>query len=179
MILVTTNHPCLRVGCHRAGEGEQPCKSSCPSCSSIASNHEIKAPSNKRTTTGCSCSSTGGSVIKPLRHLVHREGGLGLSLEAIILLLQVIVPTMMLRLYSLSLEVDAVQQQLHLLCEFIPTGEFVLRQLLNHGGMNKLSQLSVAVSFTLWVTCLDPFPYMLPKVSIQSIGHASLVLRLA
>jgi hypothetical protein len=35
-----------------------------------------KSPSNKRTTTGCSCSSTGGSVIKPLQHLAHQEGGL-------------------------------------------------------------------------------------------------------
>jgi hypothetical protein len=55
----------------------------------------------------------------------------------------------------------------------------VLRQLLNHNGMKKLSELSVSVSFTLWVTGLDPFLYMLPKVSIQSIGHASLVLWLA
>jgi hypothetical protein len=55
----------------------------------------------------------------------------------------------------------------------------MLRQLLNHNGMNKLSQLSVSVSFTLRVTCLDPFPYMLPKVSIQSIRHTSHVLRLA
>jgi hypothetical protein len=46
-------------------------------------------------------------------------------------------------------------------------------------GMNKFSQLNVLVSFTLWVTCLDPFSYMLPKVSIQSIGHASQVLQLA
>jgi hypothetical protein len=62
---------------------------------------------------------------------------------------------------------------------FTLTGEFVLRQLLNRDGMNKLSQLSVSVSFTLRVTCLDPFPYMLSKVSIQSIMHASHVLRLA
>jgi hypothetical protein len=53
------------------------------------------------------------------------------------------------------------------------------RQLLNRDGMNKLSQLSVSVSFTLQVTCLDLFPYMLPKVSIQSIGHATHILRLA
>jgi hypothetical protein len=86
---------------------------------------------------------------------------------------------MMLWLHSPRLEVAAVQQQLHLLCGFTPTGEFVLRQLLNHGGMNKLSQLSVSVSFTLRVTCLDPFPYMLSKVFIQSIGHASRILRLA
>jgi hypothetical protein len=45
--------------------------------------------------------------------------------------------------------------------------------------MNKLFQLSVSVNFTLWVTCLDPFPYMLPKLSIQSITHASHVLQLA
>jgi hypothetical protein len=64
-------------------------------------------------------------------------------------------------------------------CGFAPTGEFVLRQLLNHDGMNKLSELSVSVSFTLRVTCLDPFPYMLPNVFIQSIGHVSHVLRLA
>jgi hypothetical protein len=64
-------------------------------------------------------------------------------------------------------------------CGFTPTSEFVLRQLLNRDGMNKLSQLSVLVSFTLRVTCLDLFPYMLPKFSIQSIGHASHVLRLA
>jgi hypothetical protein len=64
-------------------------------------------------------------------------------------------------------------------CGFIPTGEFVLQQLLNHDGMNKLSQLSVSVNFTLQVTCLDPFSYMLPKISIQSIEHASHILRLA
>jgi hypothetical protein len=55
----------------------------------------------------------------------------------------------------------------------------VLRQLLNRDRMNKLSQLSVSVSFTLRVTYLDPFPYMLPKISIQSISYASHVLRLA
>jgi hypothetical protein len=96
-----------------------------------------------------------------------------------LLLLQVVIPMMTLRLHSLRLEVAAVQQQLHLLCGFTPTDEFVLRQLLNHDGMNKLSQLSISVSFTLWVICLDLFPYMLPKVSIQSIGYASHVLRLA
>jgi hypothetical protein len=64
-------------------------------------------------------------------------------------------------------------------CGFTPTGEFVLRQLLNRDRMNKLSQLSVSISFTLWVTCLDLFPYMLPKVSIHLIGHASHVLWLA
>jgi hypothetical protein len=64
-------------------------------------------------------------------------------------------------------------------CRFTPIGEFVLWQLLNHNRMNKLSQLSVSVSFTLQVTCLDLFPYMLPMVPIQSIRHASHVLRLA
>jgi hypothetical protein len=93
-----------------------------------------------------------------------------------LLLLQVIIPAMMLRLHSLWLEVTVVQQQLHLLCGFTLTDEFMLRQLLNHDGMNKPSQLSVSVSFTLQVTCLDPFPYMLPEVSVQSIGHISHVL---
>jgi hypothetical protein len=55
----------------------------------------------------------------------------------------------------------------------------MLRQLLNRDRMNRLSQLSVYVSFTLRVTCPDPFMYMLPKVSVQSIGHASRVLWLA
>jgi hypothetical protein len=77
----------------------------------------------------------------------------------------------------MRLEVAAVQQQLHLLRA--PTSEFVLQQLLNRDGMNTLSQLSVSVSFILWVTYLDPFPYMLPKIFIQSIGHDSYVLRLA
>jgi hypothetical protein len=82
-----------------------------------------------------------------------------------LLVLQVIVPLMMLRLHSLMLEVATVQQQLHLRCGFNPTGESVLSQLLNRGGMNKLPQLSVFVSFTLRVICLHLFPYMLPKVS--------------
>jgi hypothetical protein len=34
-------------------------------------------------------------------------------------------------------------------CGFTPTGEFVLRQLLNRDGMNKLSQLSISVSATI------------------------------
>jgi hypothetical protein len=55
-------------------------------------------------------------------------------------------------------------------CRFTLTYEFVLRQLLNHDRMNKLSQLSVSVSFTFRVTCMDLFPYMLPKISLQSMG---------
>jgi hypothetical protein len=86
---------------------------------------------------------------------------------------------MMLRPQNLGLEVAAVQQQFRFLCRFTLICEFMLRDLLNHDRMYKLSQLSVSVSFDLWVTCLDPFPYMLLKVSIQSIGHASYVLRLA
>jgi hypothetical protein len=62
---------------------------------------------------------------------------------------------------------------------FTHTYEFVLRQLLNHDGMNKLSQLSVSISFTLQVKCLDLFPYILPNISIYSIGHVYYVLRLA
>jgi hypothetical protein len=87
----------------------------CPPRSSIASGQGTKALSNKRTTAGCSCSSTGGSVTKPLRHLACQVGGLDISLEAMLLLLQVVVPTMTLRIHSLRLEVAAVQQQLHLL----------------------------------------------------------------
>jgi hypothetical protein len=30
--------------------------------------------------------------------------------------------------------------------------------MLNHDGVNKLSQLSISVSFTLWVTCLGSVP---------------------
>jgi hypothetical protein len=75
--------------------------------------------------------------------------------------------------------VAVVRQQLHLLCGFTPKDEFMLRQLLNHDGINKLSQLSISVSFTLWVTCPDPFLYMLPKIFMQSIGYVSHVLWLA
>jgi hypothetical protein len=50
-------------------------KSPCSSCSSVADDQETKALSNKRTIAGCSCSSTGGSVIKPLRHLARQVGG--------------------------------------------------------------------------------------------------------
>jgi hypothetical protein len=64
-------------------------------------------------------------------------------------------------------------------CGFTPACEFVLRQLLNCDEMNKLSQLNVSVSFTLQVTCLDPFSYMLLKVFIHLIRHVSHVLRLA
>jgi hypothetical protein len=81
---------------------------------------------------------------------MHQEGGFGVSLEAMLLLLQVIVPAMTLRLHNMRLEVAVVQQQLHLLCGFTPTCEFMLRQLLNRGRMNKFSQLSIYVSFTLW-----------------------------
>jgi hypothetical protein len=71
--------------------------------------------------------------------LARQVEELGVSLEAMLLLLQVIVPAMTLWLHSLMLEVVAVQQQLHLLCGFTPTDEFVLRQLLNRDRMNKLS----------------------------------------
>jgi hypothetical protein len=71
--------------------------------------------------------------------LARQVEELGVSLEAMLLLLQVVVPAMTLWLHSLMLEVVAVQQQLHLLCGFTPTDEFVLRQLLNRDRMNKLS----------------------------------------
>jgi hypothetical protein len=45
----------------------EPCKSWCPPRLSIANDQETKALSKKRTTVGCSCGSTGGSVIKLLR----------------------------------------------------------------------------------------------------------------
>jgi hypothetical protein len=55
-------------------------------------------------------------------------------------------------------------------CRLTPTGEFVLRQLLNRDEMNKLSQLSVYVSFTIRVTCLDSFSYMLPRFPYSQSG---------
>jgi hypothetical protein len=72
-------------------------------------------PSNKRITAGCSCSSTSGSFVKPLQYLTRQEGGLVFLLEAMLLLLQVIVPVMTLHLHSLRLDVAVIQQQLHLL----------------------------------------------------------------
>jgi hypothetical protein len=64
-------------------------------------------------------------------------------------------------------------------CEFTPTSEFVLRQLLNRDKMNKLSQLSISISFIIRVTYQNTFMYMLPNVSIYLIGHVSHVLWLA
>jgi hypothetical protein len=63
--------------------------------------------------------------------------------------------------------------------KFTPVGDSMLRCALNRDEMNKLSQLSVSVSFTIRIIYLDPFPYMLFKVFIQSIEHVSHVLRLA
>jgi hypothetical protein len=60
-----------------------------------------------------SCSTT--LLLAQLRHLARQEGGLGVSLEARLLLLRVIVPAMTWRLHSPRLEVAAVEQQLHLL----------------------------------------------------------------
>jgi hypothetical protein len=151
-------------------------------CSLIASDQEIKALSNKRTTMGCSYNSTGGSVIKLLWHLAHQEGGLVFFWKRCFYYPMSSSPRWHSGLTawgSRSLPFSNSFTFSVLPCGFTPTGEFVLRQLLNHDGMNKLSQLNVFVSFALWVTCRDPFPYMLSKVSIQSIGHASLVLRLA
>jgi hypothetical protein len=42
---------------------------------------------------GCSCSGTGGSVVKPLQHLARQEGGFGVFREAMLLLLYVVIPT--------------------------------------------------------------------------------------
>jgi hypothetical protein len=72
-------------------------------------------PSNKRITADCSCSSTSGSFAKPLQYLTRQEGGLVFLLEAMVLLLQVIVPVMTLHLHSLRLDVTVIQQQFHLL----------------------------------------------------------------
>jgi hypothetical protein len=48
----------------------EPRKYLCSLCSSIADDQETNVLSNKRTTPGCSCSSTGGSIVKPLQHFV-------------------------------------------------------------------------------------------------------------
>jgi hypothetical protein len=40
-----------------------------------ANNEEAKGLPHKRTTAGCSCGGSGGSVAKPLRHLACQEGG--------------------------------------------------------------------------------------------------------
>jgi hypothetical protein len=58
---------------------------------------------------GCSYSSTGGSVVKPLRYLARQVRGLGVSLKEMLLLLHVVVPTTMLQPHNLRLEVAVVQ----------------------------------------------------------------------
>jgi hypothetical protein len=45
----------------------KPRKPLSPLCSSIANNQEAQGLPHKRTTAGCSCISSGGSVINPLR----------------------------------------------------------------------------------------------------------------
>jgi hypothetical protein len=45
-----------------------------------------------------------------------RGGGLDVSLEEMVLLLQVVIPAMTWRLHTLRLEMATVQQQFHLLC---------------------------------------------------------------
>jgi hypothetical protein len=39
-------------------------------------------------------------------------------------------------------------------CGFTPADDFVLRRVLNHDGMNMLSQLNISVCFTLQTICL-------------------------
>jgi hypothetical protein len=69
---------------------------------------------------------------------------------------------MTLRPHSLRLEVAAIQQQFHILCasplRVYPTDDFVLQRVLNRDGVNKLSQLSISVSFTLWAISLKFVP---------------------
>jgi hypothetical protein len=60
---------------------------------------------------------------------------------------------------------------------FTPVDYFVLRRMLNRDGMNKLSQLSISVSLPFRWFVWDPFPYMLSKNFVQSIGRISTVLR--
>jgi hypothetical protein len=74
----------------------------------------LKAFSTKNH-SGLLLSGSGVSVAKPLQYLARKVGGLGVSLKAILLLLQVIILVMMWQLHSLRLEVAVVQQQLHLL----------------------------------------------------------------
>jgi hypothetical protein len=80
------------------------------------------------------------------------------SLRAVFLLFRVVIPMMTLRLspgcarwlpFNRSFIFFAL-----LPYGFTLVGDSMLRRALNHDGMNKLSQLSVFVSFTLWATCL-------------------------
>jgi hypothetical protein len=113
-----------------------------------------------------------GKCRKPLRHLTRQVGGLCVSLKAVFSLLQIAIPTMMLRPNSLRLEVAAVQQQFQLL-----TDDFVLRRVLNHDGINKLFQLSISVSFTIQTICLGHVPVYLAQGFCTVNRHVSHVLR--
>jgi hypothetical protein len=55
----------------------------------------------------------------------------------------------------------------------------MLRLVVNRDGVNKLSQLSISVSFTLQITCLRYVPIYVTHHFLQSIGYVSHVLRLA
>jgi hypothetical protein len=77
-------------------------------------------------------------------------------------LLQVIILMMMLWPYSLRLNgllfSSSFTFSVLLPCLFTPTDDIMLQRVLNHNGVNKLSQLSISVNFILWVTCLGSVP---------------------
>jgi hypothetical protein len=60
---------------------------------------------------------------------------------------------------------------------FTPADDFMLQYVLNHDGMNKLTQLSISISFTLWATCFEYVPIYVLRASVQSIRYVSHVLR--
>jgi hypothetical protein len=56
---------------------------------------------------------------------------------------------------------------------FTPANDFVLRRVLNRDRVNKLSQLSISVSFTLQVTCFGYVPVYVIQI-FRTINWACL-----
>jgi hypothetical protein len=49
-------------------------------------------------------------------------------------------------------------------CGFTHADDFMLQRVLNHDGVNKLSQLGISVSFTLWTICLESVPVYVAQI---------------
>jgi hypothetical protein len=110
--------------------------------------------------------------------------GLCVFFEVVLWLDQVIIPVMVLPPHYLRREVVAVQQRSHILHTtlhfygFIPTDDFMLRCVVNREGTNKLSQLSISISFTSRIICFGFVPVYVAQ-GFRIVNRACLPYSLA
>jgi hypothetical protein len=92
-------------------------------------------------------------------------------------LLQVVIPAMTMQSHSLRLEVAAVQQQFHLR-RASPLRAYSRKRLRAPTcAQPRLNEQALTAEHLPFERVWDPFPYMLPKDFVQSIGRVSPVLR--